>query len=214
MKWLTFATFMGLSFIFCSCSTDDPNVDASNFSSAENILLKNSDGNESLCLPNGEMIVLEDTITYIIQFDTNNLSYFSCEDEIKTRGILYTGYDRESIPKDYTKYILKGLDKWGIDPNTVYIGKFINYYKNLPVSKGYSLLPSNTKYATENSMGFNPPSLTVGFHTTIPETWNGYETGVTQILYVYCDASGISWNKNIPCNPDQFIWYFRAIPDE
>lgn len=107
------------------------------------------------------------------------------------------------------------MEKYGISPNTIYIGKFITYYKELPVPKGYSLFPSNSKYETENCMGFNPPSLTnVGFHTIVPDTWTGYETGITQIFYVVSDASGISWNKNVPCNPTDFIWYFRSIENE
>lgn len=110
---------------------------------------------------------------------------------------------------------MKGVEKYDISPTIVYIGKFIMYYKNLPVPKGCSLLPSNSKYNNENSMGFNPPSMNkVGFHTTIPDTWNGYETGLTQIFYVNSDISGIYWNKNVPCNPEDFIWYFRAIADE
>lgn len=215
MNWLVIASTMAISLFISSCSSDEPFANSSNEHSIENTLVKNADGSESIVLQNGEVIVLEDTITHIITFDPSYLDNIGTEEEMSSRGILYTGYDRESKPKDYKKYLLKGLEKWGINPTTVYIGKFITYYKDLPVQKGFSLLPSNTKYANENSMGFNPPSLTtVGFHTTIPATWTGYETGVTQVFYVNCDISGIYWNKNVPCNPDKFIWYFRSIADE
>lgn len=214
MNWLVIASTIAISLFISSCSSDEPFANSSNEHSIENALKKNADGSESIILPNGEVIVLEDTITHTITFDPSCLDTIGTEEEMSSRGILYTGYDRESKPKDYKKYLLKGLEKWGINPTTVYIGKFITYYKDLPVQKGYSLFPSNSKYANENCMGFNPPSTTVGFNIVSPETWTGTATGITQIFFVNCDISGISWNKNIPCNPDKFIWYFRSIIDE
>lgn len=206
-----------MTIIMVACSSDAPN-DASTLIddiSVQNALIKNADGSETIILSNGEQIVLEDTITHVMNFDMSNTENDNNDVMLPTRGILHTGYDREDKPKDNKKYMLKGLEKYGISPNTIYIGKFITYYKDLPVSKGYSLFPSNSKYETENCMGFNPPSLTnVGFHTIVPDTWTGYETGITQIFYVVCDASGISWNKNVPCNPTDFIWYFRSFENE
>mgnify|MGYP006872114854 FL=1 len=217
MNKMLVIALVGIMSIFVGACTsdalDDANALADN-AAVKDALVKNADGTETVILSNGEQIVLEDTTTYVINFDNINMTG-GFDDTMVSRGILYTGYDREAKPKDYKKYLLGGLEKYGINPTTVYIGKFITYYKDLPVSKGYSLLPSNSKYANENSMGFNPPSLNkVGFHTTIPDTWNGYETGVTQIFYVNCDISGIYWNRNVPCNPDDLIWYFRSIADE
>ncbi len=117
-------------------------------------------------------------------------------------------------PKDYKKYAISGLEKWGISPTNIYIGKYIDYYKDLPVTKGYMIVPTNSKYKTENNMGFNPPSTTQGFHTIVPDSWTGYESGITQIFYVKCDISGISWNRNIPCDPNDFVWYYKSISEE
>ena len=215
-KMLVIALVGIMSFFVGACTSDaldDANALADN-TAIQNALVKNADGTETIILSNGEQIVLEDTTTYVINFDIANIEN-GIDDVMVSRAIVPTGYDRESKPKDNKKYLLKGLEKFGINPTTIYIGKYITYYKDLTVPEGYSLLPSNSKYANENKMGFNPPSLTkVGFHTTAPDTWTGKETGVTQIFYINCDASGISWNKNVPCNPADLTWYYRAIPDE
>ncbi len=177
----------------------------------------NFDGSPIITLSDGEQIVLKDTTTYVMHFDVENCSLNSENGAILSRGIAPTGYDREVKPSDYKKYLLSGLEEWGISPNTIYVGKFVTYYKDLPVSNGYSIFPSNTKYSTltTDCMGFNPPSLTsIGFHTTIPDTWTGYETGITQIFYVKTDMSGIDWNMNIPCDPNDLVWYYRQIENE
>ena len=217
MNKMLVIAFVGIMSVLVGACTSDALDDANALADSavvKNALVKNADGTETVILSNGEQIVLEDTTTYVINFDTVNMGN-DIDDVMVSRAIVPTGYDRESKPKDNKKYLLKGLEKYGINPTTVYIGKFITYYKDLPVSKGYSLFPSNNKYATENKMGFNPPSLSkVGFHTTVPDTWTGYETGVTQIFYVNSDISGIYWNKNVPCNPADLTWHYRAIPDE
>lgn len=197
-----------------SDALDDAN-DLINDASTKIGLVKNADGTETIILSNGEQIILEDTTTYIINFEATYLENMIDDNMVETRAVAPTGYDRQVIPSKNKKYLLLGLEKFGISPTTTYIGKYITYYKDLPVSKGYSLLPSINKYANVNKMGFNPPSLTtIGFNTIAPSAWTGFETGVTQIFYVKSDAAGITWNRNVPCNPTDLTWYYRAIPDE
>lgn len=209
---LKLSSVIALSLCLGACSSDD----------SETLINSNKvgietdfDGYETVSVSNGERIILEDTVTYHLCFGENQNFVVDEENDHLSRGILLTGYDSMNAPDKYTKYLISGLEKWGINPTTIYIGKLIQYYKKLPVSKGYSIFPSNSKYSSENRMGFNPPSMDiVGFHTLAPAEWNGYETAVTQLLYINCDASGIYWNKNVPCNPDDFIWYYRQIENE
>lgn len=58
-----------------ACSSDAPN-DASTLIddiSVQNALIKNADGSETIILSNGEQIVLEDTITHVMNFDMSNI---------------------------------------------------------------------------------------------------------------------------------------------
>lgn len=206
---LTTCLILLLAFFISACTYEEPFKKQSKGTS----LVKNSNGTETVFLDNGEEIILQDTNTYIINYNLNQVEELLACESGSSRGVAPTGYDKKDEPKDYKKYQIGGLEKWGINPNNIYIAKYIYYYKNLPVNKGYYLSPTNSKYKENPVMGFNPPSQTLGFHTDIPDTWTGYETGITQVLYVNCDLSGISWNKNIPCNPSDFVWYYKVIEE-
>ena len=199
-----------------SCSSDEFEEIPSSDLEAKSAITKNADGTELLILKTGQPILLDDTVTYVLDFGKNAEENLSQEKESNlTRAVYYTGFDRKYIEKKNKKYLLKGLEKYGINPNTVYIGKFNTYYKDLPAKNGYSILPSNKKYTTEpkSCMGFNPPSLVnVGFHITTSSPT--IETAITTSFYVVCDQAGISWNRDIPCNPENYIWFFQYVADE
>lgn len=193
--------------LLTACSQSSEDVDE--IPVVENALIKNHDGTETLILSTGEQIVLEDTVTHIVNFTgvDRTLGIVSNACTIESRAIAPTGYDRAVIQKDNKKYLLKGLESYGISPTTVYIGKFNTYYKELPVSQGYTVVPQTKKCAENKCMGFIPSTYKIGF-SHIDEGKAGYETGITQIFYVAADVSGIAWNKNIPCNPQNLIWYY------
>lgn len=213
---LTIVLALGLTFCIFSCSSYEfENIVHMN-SNDTSAIIKNVDGTESLTLDTGESIMLEDTVTYVLDFSKiANETLIQENVETLTRGVYYTGFDRKTIVKKNKKYMLKGLEKYGIYPNTVYIGKFNTYYKDLPAKNGYSIFPSNKRYTTETTpcMGFNPPSLVnVGFHINASSSTT--ETAITSSFYVVSDQAGISWNKDVPCNPDNYIWFFQYVADE
>lgn len=110
--------------------------------------------------------------------------------------------------------MLKGLEKYGIDPHMTYVGKYNDYYKSLPARDGYFIHPQNKKYKTEDPvhMGFIPASLT-NFGFSIIESNEAFEVVATSIFYVDSDIRGIKWHKNVPCEPEDFIWYFQYIEE-
>lgn len=64
-----------MTIFMVACSSDAPN-DASTLIddiSVQNALIKNADGSETIILSNGEQIVLEDTITHVMNFDMSNI---------------------------------------------------------------------------------------------------------------------------------------------
>lgn len=215
-QFLSTVLTLGLMFCLYSCSSDEFEESPLSDLEAKSAIIKNADGTESLILKTGQSILLEDTVTYVLDFSKNVEEKLLQENDGNlTRAVYYTGFDRKYIEKKNKKYMLKGLEKYGINPNTVYIGKFNTYYKDLPAKSGYSILPSNKKYATEpkSCMGFNPPSLVnVGFHITT--STSAIETAITSSFYVVSDQAGISWNKDVPCNPENYIWLFQYVADE
>lgn len=221
IKKLKQKTVIGLVVIlamgFSSCSSEEIENTPFTETYGKSNLVVNPDGTESLILNTGEVITLEDTTTYVLDFNQMLTNDSTKTEDISssTRGVYYTGFDRKFIEKKNKKYLLKGLEKYGIDPNTIYVGKYNTYYKDLPARSGYSILPSNKKYLTEPTpcMGFNPPSLTnIGYH--ISSYTSTVETAMTYSFYVVSDASGIKWNKNVPCNPEDYIWFFQYVVDE
>lgn len=106
--------------------------------------------------------------------------------------------------------MLKGLEKYGIDPHMTYIGRYDTYYKRLPAKKGFFIRPLNKNYYEEDTsrMGFVPASLT-NFGFSISESNETIEVGATTLFFVTSDVNGITWNKNVPCQPQDFIWYFE-----
>lgn len=55
---------------------------------------------------------------------------------------------------------------------------------------------------------FVPASLT-NFGFSISESNETIEVGATTLFFVTSDVNGIIWNKNVPCQPQDFIWYFE-----
>lgn len=215
-QFLSIVLALVLMFCLNSCSSDEFEENSLSGLEAKSAIIKNADGTESLILKTGQSILLEDTVTYVLDFSKDVKEKLLPKNEGNlTRAVYYTGFDRKYIEKKNKKYMLKGLEKYGINPNTVYIGKFNMYYKDLPAKNGYSILPSNKKYASEpnSCMGFNPPSLVnVGFHIT--NSTSTTETAMTSSFYVVSDQAGISWNRDVPCNPESYIWFFQYVADE
>lgn len=207
---------IGITYCMFSCSSCELEESSTLNLMDASAFARNDDGTESLTLNTGQTIILEDTVTYVLDFSKDVSENLSIENVPNiTRAVYYTGFDREILEKKNRKYILKGFEKFGLDPNTTYVGKFNTYYKDLPARNGYSILPSNKKYDSETTpcIGFNPPShVNVGFH--IDASSSTTETAVTTSFFVVSDQAGIAWNRDVPCKPDEYIWYFQYIADE
>lgn len=201
----------------CACESEE--VEPQVHTSLENGVIGLNycdDGSQYIRTDKGEIIMLTDTVTHVLDFteylgDESNdvIDYI-----IPTRAVEYKGFDYQSIQKDNKKYMLNGLERFGFSPNVVYVGKFNYYYKNLPARSGYYISPNNRKYANlvQPYMGFNPPSITdVGYH--IYSSTSTVEVGITTLFYVVSDISGISWNKNVPCSPEELTWYFQYVEE-
>lgn len=194
--------------LLTACSQSSEDVDETPV--VENALIKNHDGTETLILSTGEQIVLEDTVTYLIDFTKLKEPKVPMEGSvsgIESRAIFPTGYDRAVIQKDNKKYLLKGLEAYGVSETMVYIGKFNTYEKDISVPTGYVIVADDETCKDKRCMGFNPPTTQIGFNL-VSSSMSGYKTGITQIFYIVSDISGVAWNKNVPCNPQNLVWCY------
>lgn len=192
----------------CGSSSDEPKQNAPG-------LYHLAGGPEMLVTNDGEKILLTDTVTHVLRFDSVQEVDASA---IHAMGYVHylsdTGFDRSRIQDDYKKYRLIGLEWLNIDPNTVYVGCFNDYYKDMELPSGYSLYPERygKGYITPNCMGFKENSTQPGYDFLTTREAN-VVSGRTQLLFLRATTSGISLNRNVPCEPDALIWYYRLIPD-
>ncbi|WP_290199638.1 hypothetical protein, partial [uncultured Muribaculum sp.] len=76
MNKMLVIAFVGIMSVLVGACTSDALDDANALADSavvKNALVKNADGTETVILSNGEQIVLEDTTTYVINFDTVNM---------------------------------------------------------------------------------------------------------------------------------------------
>lgn len=215
-KWmgLVVLTICFISGAFCSCSNSDEPIIPIGDTFTETTL---SDANHchSLMLGNGRTVELEDTLIHELDFTGVDLSR---EVEVfATRshdGVEY-GYDKIVPEGDgkWKKYLLRGMEEWGIQPNTIYIGRYEIVYKGLPTSPAYNISPAdyNEEGAPKNAMGWIQGSNSFGFwpaQTSDATIVNG----LTRVFHVDCDVSGKSLNSYAPNDPKYFVWAYDLIP--
>ena len=181
---------------------------------------------EVITLSNGETIVLQDTTTHVfylsdlVKGDNNGTLDFAnsvvglASDVIQMREY---GYDSR-IPEttDWLKGRFVGFEEYGVPSNTVYIARFEEIHKDLSIQKNYTVLPNNyqSEDAPKNCMGLLPGGSGVGFIANKSSKSEYVMDGVTRILFINCDLSGIQYNKSVPADPNNFVWYYRLISDE
>lgn len=214
-KWvgLMVPTFCIIFGAFCSCSnSEDPAMPDLETSSVNTFT---SDApNNILMLGDGRMVALEDTLIHELDFSGVDLSR---EVEfIASRSFNKEyGYDK-TIPEGngkWKKYLLRGMEEWGIQPNTIYIGRYEIAYKEIPTSPAYIVSPADytTEDAPKNAMGWIQGSSSFGFWTS-PTSDATTVNGMTKVFFVNCDLSGRSLNYYIPNDPKYFVWAYDLIP--
>lgn len=192
----------------CGSGSDEPKHDAPG-------LYHLPGGTELLLTTDGEQIVLTDTVTHTLRFDSVQVVDASSAIALRTDDdFTATGYDRSKILTDYKKYRLIGLEKYNVDPRVAFVGRFVDYYKDIAVPSGYSLYPSRygVGYITPHCMGFKEGTTQPGYDyltTRDPIVLSAR----TQLLFLRANASGTSLNRNVPCEPASLVWHYRLIPD-
>lgn len=197
----------------CSCSnSEDPAMPALETSPVNTFTRNNP--NNTLVLGNGRTVALEDTLTHELDFTGIDLSREA--EFMATRSFNQEyGYDK-TIPEGdgkWKKYILRGMEEWGIQPNAIYIGRYEIVYKGIPTSPAYTVSPTDytTGDAPKNAMGWIQGSKSLGFWTS-PTSDATIVNGMTKVFFVNCDISGKSLNYYVPNNPKYFVWAYDLIP--
>ncbi len=178
---------------------------------------------EIIQLQDGTEIVITDSVVYNI--DTTQLIAFNDSQEnnlsnatnlpinkvgVAEQMVTY-GFDSKKAQSDYKKCTFAAAEDYGLSRTTIYIARPEYVYKKLPCAKNAFVSPINNIYhASEKDMGWKISSNVfgeLGFaaeSTSDPYTYNG----ITQIMFVNCDISGIVYNQSLPAEPQNFKWNY------
>ncbi len=176
---------------------------------------------EIIKLSNGEIIVLSDTTTHIVditEFDDINVIGNNASENLfapKSRAVNVLrayGFDSQSPETDWKKWGLKGYEKYGI-PQGTYIARYVRIHKKLSIEPGTHVTPANynTENTPKNIMGWSGTTRIIGFTAT--KISDNTSEGDTRILFIKSNLAGKIYNKNIPADPSNFLWVYTLDPD-
>lgn len=214
-KWmgLVVPTICFIFGAFCSCTnSDEPIMQTGKTFSEES--MSNAYSNYSMVLGNGRIVELEDTLIHELDFTGVDLSREVEFTATRSFNQVY-GYDKIVPDGDgkWKKYLLRGMEEWGIQPNTIYIGRYEIVYKGIPTTPAYTVSPAdyNQEGAPKNAIGWIQGSGSFGFWTS-PTSDATIVNGMTKVFFVNCDISGRSLNYYAPNDPKYFVWAYDMIP--
>lgn len=91
---------IGITYCMFSCSSCELEESSTLNLMDASAFVRNDDGTESLTLNTGQTIILEDTVTYVLDFSKDVSENLSIENVPNiTRAVYYTGFDREILEK-------------------------------------------------------------------------------------------------------------------
>lgn len=206
---LAFTILLGTVLLMASCSSDE----------SQEFIHKDSN---AITLSGGETLVLSDTTTYELEFDevfadepiSNCQDCFSAQTRASSDSYRAYGYDSEEPESDWRKYSLgSSWSQYGISSG-IYIARYVQVHKNLPILPDKEIVTAkyDSANAPENAMGWYGKTKKIGFSATPLN--DSIADGVTRVLYINCNLSGISVNKYIPAKPTNFIWAYKLTDPE
>lgn len=225
MEILNYKKCLGLTAIICiafsfslgACdSAEEPIEDVENANKTINETNK-----EIIKLSNGEIIVLSDTTTHIVdttEFDDINVIRDKASENLfapKSRAgavLRAYGFDSQSPETDWKKWALKGFEQFGI-PQGTYIARFVRVHKELSVEPETHVSPAdyNVENAPKDVMGWSGTTWVIGFTAT--NISDNIANGETRILFIKSDLAGRTYNKTIPADPSNLLWVYTLEPN-